>query len=524
MELNPDALLAARLLTADPRGLGGIWLRGDTTAAREAICENLRSMLVVRPLPLSIDEDRLMGGIDVAASLAANRPIRHPGLLTEARDAVLLVGGAERMREGLSAQLAQARDAGGPALILADEGVEAEQASASLADRVAFHVAPDPFPELAAPGVGALDHDEVCEAIAAVAHALGVASSRASLFALRAARAHAALHGRTGIESSDLAAAIRLVLVPRATRMPEQSAPGPDERPNVPEKAGEEVTRVEDVLLEAVRTSLPADLIERLAAVRSRARTPGSRGTGARKRAPMRGRTVGARAGAPSGGARLALIETLRAAAPWQGVRGRGDGQIILRKDDLRVRRHEDREVALTIFAVDASGSAAFARLAEAKGAVELLLARAYARRAEVALIAFRGAGAELLLPPTRSLTRARRSLAELPGGGGTPLAAGLDAARGVAEAARQRGRTPQLVVLTDGRANIALSGQQDRALGTADAFGAARRVAAAGLRSVVIDIGTRAQPEAAALAAAMGARLIHMPRADASAMSAAAA
>ncbi len=91
-------------------------------------------------------------------------------------------------------------------------------------------------------------------------------------------------------------------------------------------------------------------------------------------------------------------------------------------------------------------------RLGEAKGAVEMLLADCYVRRDEVALIAFRGAGADLLLPATRSLTRAKRSLAALPGGGGTPLASGLAAAESLAEEVRRKGRTPTLVVITDGR------------------------------------------------------------------------
>jgi len=102
---------------------------------------------------------------------------------------------------------------------------------------------------------------------------------------------------------------------------------------------------------------------------------------------------------------------------------------VIVRPADIHLSRYETRRDRLLIFTVDASGSAALARLAEAKGAVELLLAQAYARRDQVALVAFRGDGAETLLPPTRSLVQAKRRLAGLPGGGGTPLAAGLLAA-----------------------------------------------------------------------------------------------
>ena len=162
------------------------------------------------------------------------------------------------------------------------------------------------------------------------------------------------------------------------------------------------------------------------------------------------------------------------------------------------------------------------ARLAEAKGAVELMLAEAYVKRAQVALVAFRGTGAELLLPPTRSLTRARRSLAELPGGGGTPLAAGLNAARELAEAARAKGRTPFIVILTDGRANIAADGRAVRATAEADATAAAKAIGMANIATAFIDISARPRPEGAALAAAMGARYLPLPRADAATMHAA--
>ena len=145
--------------------------------------------------------------------------------------------------------------------------------------------------------------------------------------------------------------------------------------------------------------------------------------------------------------------------------------RILIRKDDFRISRFKQRTETTTIFVVDASGSAALHRLAEAKGAVELLLADCYIRRDQVALIAFRGSVAELLLPPTRSLARAKRSLAGLPGGGGTPLAAGLDAAFALSDSIRRKGQTPTVVVLTDGRANIARDGGQGRPRAEEDAM-----------------------------------------------------
>jgi magnesium chelatase subunit D len=227
----------------------------------------------------------------------------------------------------------------------------------------------------------------------------------------------------------------------------------------------------------------------------------------------------------PGGGARLALLDTLRAAAPWQRLRRPPDGdakrpRISVRREDFRIRRYRERSETTTIFVVDASGSAALARLAEAKGAVELLLADCYVRRDRVALIAFRGRAADLLLPPTTSLVRARRSLAGLPGGGGTPVAAGLDAAQALAEAVLRRGGTPVLVLLTDGRANVTRAGAGGRDVAEADALTAARRLAAMRLAAVLIDTSPRPQPQAERLARAMGARYLPLPYADAGALS----
>jgi magnesium chelatase subunit D len=168
------------------------------------------------------------------------------------------------------------------------------------------------------------------------------------------------------------------------------------------------------------------------------------------------------------------------------------------------------------IFVVDASGSAALHRLAEAKGAVELMLADCYVRRDQVALIAFRGSSAELLLPPTRSLSRAKRCLAALPGGGGTPLAAGVEAATALAELVRRRGETPMLVMLTDGRANIARDGSPGRPAAERDALVAAKQLAARGVATLLIDSAPTPHPAAQKLALELRARYLALPHADA--------
>jgi magnesium chelatase subunit D len=260
--------------------------------------------------------------------------------------------------------------------------------------------------------------------------------------------------------------------------------------------------------------------------MRSHGRSQGK--AGALRKSNKRGRPAGVSRGELRGGAKLNVIETLRAAAPWQPLRRReaaASGEtsrprILIRKDDFRVSRFKRRTETTTIFVVDASGSAALHRLAEAKGAVELLLADCYIRRDQVALIAFRGSAAELLLPPTRSLARAKRSLAGLPGGGGTPLAAGLDAAFALSDAIRRKGQTPTVIVLTDGRANIARDGGQGRPRAEEDAISAARQLRAAGIAAVLVDTSPRPGISGENVAREMGARYLPLPHADAATLS----
>ena len=566
-----DAMLAARLCAYDPVGLGGMILRGGgevRDAVVTALLAGLPEGAPLRRIPAHVDDEALLGGLDLGATLALGRPVRQSGVLAAADGGLVVLPMAERMNDGTAARIAAALDAGviedmpvRVVVVAFDDGVEDEVPPQALVERLAFRIdlsearyplsaslaeagaelhdlddrtsrspaqvgAPGPRPS---PGK---EEGEVLATLAAASLALGIDSARAPLFALRAARASAALAGRDAISDEDVILAVRLVLGPRATRFPappqeEESLNDPPPSHQQNDAPGDEEQAIpqppEDIVLAAALASLPRDMLEKLAAGRGRRNAGGARGKGERRKSLQRGRPMSARAGVPRGGLRLSLIDTLRAAAPWQKLRDRGaDGlgsRIRIRRDDLRIRRFETRAETLTIFAVDASGSAAAARLAEAKGAVELLLAEAYVKRAQVALVAFRGTTAEVLLPPTRSLTRARRALAELPGGGGTPLATGLDTARDLAEAARGRGRTPFIVVLTDGRANIAADGTAVRARAEQDAENAARAIGQAGIGAAFVDTSARPRPEGARLALAMGARYLPLPRADAATM-----
>ncbi len=545
-------MLAARLLAVDPGGLGGIALRARAGEVRDRFLAQLHGH--TRRLPPNIADDALLGGLDVAATLAAGSGVRSAGLLASLHGATLVAPMAETMPRGLAGRLGAWLDGeDDAALVTLDEGCEPdEQAPASLLDRLAFHVDLTPLsyrdapasppmndqalafaraalPDLAAP-------DDVLAALCGTALALGVASPRAGVLALRAARAAAALAGHAQVTPEDAACAARLVLAPRAKILPAaqedpgQAEPAPDEqaesRPD--SQAGETeaaLSDTADIVLQAARAAIPAGLLAAAQAGTRRGAARNAGATGVRQAASRHGRPVGVRAAAPGPGLRLNLLETLRAAAPWQRLRA-GPSRVTdgfalhLRREDFRVVRTEQRTGSTMIFLVDASGSAALARLAEAKGAVELLLADCYRRRDQVAVIAFRGRAAQTLLPPTRSLVRAKRSLALLPGGGGTPLAAGIDAGHALAERVRRGGATPMIVLLTDGRANVTRAGTGGRAMAAEEAGRAARQVRASAFAAILLDTAPRPSPEAGALARAMGARYVPLPYADAAGVS----
>ncbi len=581
-QAQADALAAATLFAVDPSGLGGVVLRAPHGADREAWLAFVSALLPAgtpqRRMPLNVGDAALLGGLDFSATLQAGRPVMQQGLLAQADGGVVTLAMAERLTPALAARLASVIDTGEvtlerdgmgqrlPAhvgLIALDEGLDDdEQAPAALRERLALCVQAQALHGLS--GLSGLTQelaavvdararlpqvvlDEAyAQALCAAALALGVDSMRAPLQALRVARAAAALDGRDAVDEDDVALAARLVLAHRATRMPQaqaeeeqqaapQEPPPPEPQADTPHDESQadrdddtaSVQELAERVVEAAQSAIPPGLLALIAmGERARLGAPAGGRSGALQKGVLRGRPVGARRGEPRAGARLNLLETLRAAAPWQGLRARQatgaakSRRIHVRREDFHVTRYKQNTSTTAIFVVDASGSSALHRLAEAKCAVELLLADCYVRRNRVAVIAFRGAGAEMLLPPTRSLARAKRSLAGLPGGGGTPLAAALEAARALAESVRRTGDTPVVVMLTDGRANIARDGSPGRERATQDALAAASALRACGASTLLLDTSPQPQAGAQALAQCMGAAYLPLPHADARAMS----
>ncbi|MBV9660009.1 MAG: VWA domain-containing protein [Acidimicrobiales bacterium] len=553
-----DAKLALLLTACDPR-IGGVLLRGDKGSAKSTLARGLAAVLPGHAsfveLPIGATEDRVVGTLDITAALAGGEKRFEPGLLHAADGGVLYVdeinllpdhlvdllldvaaSGVNRVeREGISHShpsrfllvgsmnpeegdlRPQLLDRFGLAVDVRTPADPAERAAA-LRRRLAFD---GPAGELAsgfeaadavlagrlATAHPALLPDEMVDAVAGLCASVGAEGLRADLTICRAAAALAGWEGRDEATADDVRRVAPLALAHRARRNPFDPA-GLDHQKladALDEHVGAAGEPEEEEVAEPVAAEAPA-----VAAVAAPMLAPAAgRRTAA---AGPRGRIVGDRA--PSGPLRsVAVGATVRQAA---SRRAADPQSAVVEVADLREAVREQNSANLIVLAVDASGSmGARSRMELAKGAVMALLQDAYQRRDLVALVAFRGEDAEVLLRPTGSVEVARARLSELPTGGRTPLAAGLRAALDIAASpARAATHTPLVVLISDARATFAPGGQD----ASGAAWSVAEEIRRSGITSVVVDaehadpgLGASRLGLAAELAEVMGARYIPM-------------
>ncbi len=535
------ANLALHLCQMDPKAFGGIVFKTGAGShmdkVRNALSKTEIGSSILHP---NMGVTDLVGGIDPIESLTSGKLIHTSGLLARLGWKVMVM--AERLSRQSAALISQHIDtkASGPFCIFDESEPSEDTQLSALNERMAFffdlhevrynRFLVDPVRtktiETKLPPLSS-DQQEI---LVCVALQLGILSMRPVAMAQRAAQYLCLMDHREQVSQDDIDTAAQLVYAHRALSLPQdedkahqQNEQNEQRDPSDLNTPNDSLELPEDLVIEAVKAMLPKDVLNQIKDKKTNSANSNKDGFGLVQKSVLRGRPMPAMTGRPNDQARIDILSTLRAAAPWQRLRKSQisrDTSIIIFPSDLHIKRFQNRSERVVIFSVDASGSAAMNRLGEAKGAVELMLAQAYSKRDYVALIGFRDERADVLLPPTRSLVQAKKNLAALAAGGGTPLATGMNSALNLAMRVRRSGKLPSMAFLTDGKGNIDLEGQPGRQNAMNDAAHIAELGRTLNVPTLFIDCGRRGNPELENIARKMGSQYLCLPRANAKAIS----
>jgi magnesium chelatase subunit D len=544
-----------------------LWLKG--------LQQLIHNQVDLIKVPSNTDGGALIGELDLLKTLAQQKKVYTQGILDQVHTGLLLLPMAERIKSHAAALLTQAYDLKSQfGMVAFDESLadEDQQLLPRFVERLAFQMNLEslsyrnchfPLEQLDLLEIrNRLQHIEfpmeALDATMTAAQSLGIDSLRVGLFVARASRVLAALRGSDMLEQADIQTATRLIFGHRITRLPESKEPPPEEdsseenaqeeppasfleenqpppledtSSNSEEKNQEDSQNapaplrqedLEEMIIEASKANLSQNLLDSFDQHQKIIKTNGnSQGkVGQLQKGLLSGQSLPSRKGRPSYKHKIDILKTIQAASPWQKIRRleapnafTTSQRIIVKADDIYLKQFVQRTTTVTVFVVDASGSSAMERLSEAKGAVELLLAQCYIRRDQVALMTFRGKQVELILPPTRSLVRAKRLLAGMPGGGGTPLASAIRDCAAFGKKLKAKGQTPLIILLTDGRANVSIDGIGGREAAFNDALSSAKQARLEQLQILFIDTSLKPQETNQQMAKDLGAQYLPLPQ-----------
>ena len=540
IDTNRNTALAFELSTINPSVFGGIIFKAATPEHTEIILNFFKqSDLNLNKIFSNFSITDLNGGVDPLESLQKGYLVYRKGILS--RPGWFSCTSLNDMPKALQAMLAHQMDniELGPVLAFDDGYRKSDVTQPKLCDRLAFSVdlrdvrfnqfSPDFFSQHSSKTSKADITEAQIQSVIVSAIKFGIEEMRPIYMTVNAAQYLATLDNRIAVEQIDLNLAATLILAHRVQVMPEEiehdeqdDPPKENEEEKNDTKKNSEINLPAEVLIEAIKASLPDNIYEHLKNnIRQKSKT-GS-GFGNRQKSKVRGRPKPSKNIPPSDQERIDIVSTLRSAAPWQKLRKKQlkkSRNIVILPTDLHTFNFEDRSERVIIFLVDASGSAAMNRLGESKGAIELMLAESYAKRDFVSLISFRDTSAEILLPPTRSLVQTKKRLGSLMAGGGTPLAIGLDTGIKLAQNCKRSGKMPSLAILTDGKANIDLNGLPNREKALSDSVLVGEIGKKMDMKSVFIDCGKRPNNNLKEIANSMGANYVSLPRTNATKIS----